>query len=96
MRTDLQHLLLIGAYRDNEVKPTHPLMRKLDAIRELGRKSMRDPLEVSVGGDEAPPAIEQLSIGRRFAKSEAHECRPVAGQVLLSLCAALSSRCHTD
>ena len=31
-----------------------------DAIRELGRKAMRDPFEVSVGGDEAPPAIEQL------------------------------------
>src|SRR3546814_17721485 len=31
-----------------------------DAIRELGRKSMRDPLEVSVGAEEAPPTIEQL------------------------------------
>jgi ATP-independent RNA helicase DbpA len=30
-----------------------------DAIRELGRRSMRDPLEVSVGADTAPPAIEQ-------------------------------------
>ena len=35
-RTDLQYLLLIGAYRDNEVSPTHPLMRKLDAIRQGG------------------------------------------------------------
>src|ERR1700723_1589525 len=33
---DLQHLLLIGAYRDNEVSVTHPLMRKLDAIRQAG------------------------------------------------------------
>src|SRR5262249_30972888 len=32
-RVDVQHLLLIGAYRDNEVNATHPLMRKLDAIR---------------------------------------------------------------
>ena len=30
---DVQHLLLIGAYRDNEVNSSHPLMRKLDAIR---------------------------------------------------------------
>ncbi|QYD66936.1 AAA family ATPase [Paraburkholderia edwinii] len=30
---DLRHLLLIGAYRDNEVDRSHPLMRKLDAIR---------------------------------------------------------------
>src|SRR5579872_6338083 len=35
-RTDLQHLLLIGAYRDNEVNATHPLVRKLDAIRQAG------------------------------------------------------------
>jgi predicted ATPase/C4-dicarboxylate-specific signal transduction histidine kinase len=35
-RTDLQHLLLIGAYRDNEVSATHPLIRKLDAIRQAG------------------------------------------------------------
>ena len=30
------HLLIIGAYRDNEVDPTHPLARKLDAIRKAG------------------------------------------------------------
>src|SRR3984893_8737558 len=35
-RDDLRHLFLIGAYRDNEVSPTHPLMRKLDAIRQDG------------------------------------------------------------
>src|SRR5215469_7609673 len=35
-RPDVQHLLLIGAYRDNEVSPTHPLVRKLDAIRQTG------------------------------------------------------------
>jgi predicted ATPase/signal transduction histidine kinase len=35
-RSDLQHLLLIGAYRDNEVNATHPLVRKLDAIRQAG------------------------------------------------------------
>jgi len=33
---DVQHLMLIGAYRDNEVNPTHPLMRKLEAIRQAG------------------------------------------------------------
>ncbi|WP_442868273.1 trifunctional serine/threonine-protein kinase/ATP-binding protein/sensor histidine kinase [Bradyrhizobium sp. CCBAU 53415] len=35
-RNDLQHLLLIGAYRDNEVDATHPLVRKLEAIRQAG------------------------------------------------------------
>ena len=33
---DVQHLLLIGAYRDNEVDTTHPLRRKLKAIRQAG------------------------------------------------------------
>src|SRR5262249_53475650 len=35
-RRDLAHLLLIGAYRDNEVTPSHPLMRTLDRIRSAG------------------------------------------------------------
>jgi PAS domain S-box-containing protein len=35
-RPDVQHLLVIGAYRDNEVDSTHPLMRKVDAIRKGG------------------------------------------------------------
>src|SRR6201987_3303058 len=33
---DLQHLLLIGAYRDDEVTPAHPLMQRLTAIRQAG------------------------------------------------------------
>src|ERR1700754_2559345 len=35
-QSDIKHLLLIGAYRDNEVSATHPLIRKLDAIRLAG------------------------------------------------------------
>jgi PAS domain S-box-containing protein len=34
---DVQHVLLIGAYRDNEVTAAHPLMRKLEAMRATGR-----------------------------------------------------------
>ena len=37
-RSDPQNLMLIGAYRDNEVNSTHPLMRKLDAIKAAGGK----------------------------------------------------------
>jgi serine/threonine protein kinase len=33
---DQRHLLLIGAYRDNEVNSGHPLIRKLTSIREAG------------------------------------------------------------
>jgi serine/threonine protein kinase len=35
-RSDVRRLMLIGAYRDNEVNSTHPLMRKLEAIRQAG------------------------------------------------------------
>src|SRR5262249_33507942 len=35
-QTDVRHLLLIGAYRDNEVDSTHPLARKLMEVRRAG------------------------------------------------------------
>src|SRR5580693_8905556 len=34
VQEDLAHLLVVGAYRDNEVDSAHPLMRRLAAIRE--------------------------------------------------------------
>ena len=37
-QADVEHLLLIGAYRDNEVDAAHPLMRKLTAVRSSGAK----------------------------------------------------------
>jgi PAS domain S-box-containing protein len=33
---DVHHLMLIGAYRDNEVDSSHLMWRKLDAIRQAG------------------------------------------------------------
>ena len=33
---DVHHLMLIGAYRDNEVNSAHPLMLKLEAVRQAG------------------------------------------------------------
>ena len=33
---EVRHLLLIGAYRDNEVREGHPLLRKLETIRQAG------------------------------------------------------------
>jgi PAS domain S-box-containing protein len=36
IKPNVRHLMLIGAYRDNEVSPTHPLMGKLETIREAG------------------------------------------------------------
>jgi PAS domain S-box-containing protein len=50
-RDDLRHLLVIGAYRDNEVSPTHPLMRKLDAIRQAGA-ALEDIVLTPLGRDD--------------------------------------------
>jgi PAS domain S-box-containing protein len=36
--TEVRHLLLVGAYRDNEVSPSHPLLRTLGAIRKAGAR----------------------------------------------------------
>lgn len=36
VEADVRHLLLVGAYRDNEVDEAHPLMQKLAQIREKG------------------------------------------------------------
>jgi PAS domain S-box-containing protein len=33
---EVRNLLLVGAYRDNEISPSHPLLRKLDAVRKAG------------------------------------------------------------
>ncbi len=33
---DVKHLLIIGAYRDNELSPFHPLILMLDSIRKAG------------------------------------------------------------
>jgi len=52
---DTRHLLLIGAYRDNEVTPSHPLMITLDEIRRKGAQVGEIAL-----GPLAPPDLEQL------------------------------------
>jgi PAS domain S-box-containing protein len=58
-RPDVQHLMLIGAYRGNEVNSAHPLMQKLEAIRKAGARVQEIIL--------APLAREDL--GRLVAES---------------------------
>jgi PAS domain S-box-containing protein len=58
-RPDVQHLMLIGAYRGNEVNSAHPLMHKLEAIRNAGARVQEIIL--------APLAREDL--GRLVAES---------------------------
>ena len=35
---EVRHVLLVGAYRDNETGPSHPLLRTLEAIRDAGAR----------------------------------------------------------
>jgi serine/threonine protein kinase len=70
VRSDLQHLMFIGAYRDNEVTATHPLRRKLDAIKTAGSVAE---------GTLAPLAREHL--GRLIAdalRCESERAAPLA------------------
>ena len=66
-------LLLVGAYRDNEVDPTHPLMRSLTAIRQAGGRVSEIVL--------SPLARED--VGRLVAA--ALHCKPRAAASLADL-----------
>jgi PAS domain S-box-containing protein len=52
---EVKHLLLVGAYRDNEVGPSHPLRRILGAIRSAGGRVQETALEPL-----KPDAIQQM------------------------------------
>ena len=56
VQRDIRHLLLIGAYRDNEVDATHPLMRKLNAIRRAGA-TVQDIVLAPLSSDDLTPLI---------------------------------------
>ena len=67
---EVRHLLLVGAYRHNEVVPTHPLLRTLEAIRQAGAKVHEIAL--------APLALDD--IGRLVADTLC--CKPGARPAL--------------
>jgi serine/threonine protein kinase len=72
-QSDVQQLLVIGAYRDNEVDSARPLMRNLDAIRKAGARVG----EINL----APLAREDL--GRLIA--DTLSCTPAAAAPLARL-----------
>jgi PAS domain S-box-containing protein len=72
-QSDVQQLLMVGAYRDNEVDASHPLMRKLDAVRKAGALVH----EISL----APLAREDL--GRLIA--DTLSCAPTSAAPLARL-----------
>ena len=48
---EVRHLLLVGAYRDNEVSSTHPLLRTLEAIKTVDAK-VAEILLAPLGSDD--------------------------------------------
>ena len=72
---DVRHLLLVGAYRDNEVGFDHPLVRKLDAIRQAGAKTRHIVL--------APLARDDLTeLLTDSLHCDAERARPLAQLIL--------------
>jgi PAS domain S-box-containing protein len=70
---EVRHLLLVGAYRDNEVGPAHPLLRTLEAIRKADARVDEIVL--------AP--LELDDVGRLIA--DALHCEPERAQPLAEL-----------
>ena len=72
--SEVRHVLLIGAYRDNEVSPRHPLMRSLEALRAAGDRVHEIVLTPLTAED-----VEQLVAGA--LRTEAVRVRPLAALV---------------
>jgi len=76
MDADTQYLFLIGAYRDNEVSPTHPLMMTLEELRKEGATINFITL--------APLALEHISqLIADTLHSDTSSVRPLAELVKL-------------
>jgi PAS domain S-box-containing protein len=69
---EVQHLMLVGAYRDNEVDRSHPLMRTLEAIRKAGGR-VQEIVVAPLGPDEIEELIaDSLHCEREIARPLAH------------------------
>ena len=71
--SEVRHLLLVGAYRDNEVGPAHPIQRTLEAIRKAGARVQEIVL--------APLGLDD--VGRLVA--DALRCEPERARPLAEL-----------
>ena len=67
IQPDVQGLLVIGAYRDNEVNSLHPLTRKLSAIRDAGASMEEIRLEPLARDDLGRLIADTLSCAPRRA-----------------------------
>ena len=80
--------LLVGACRDNEVSPSHPLMRTLDVIHRVGASAQEIVLAPFVVDDVGRLVADSLHIAGKRAKSSTAYASPltylVAGHALLA------------
>jgi predicted ATPase len=67
----MRHLLLIGAYRNNEVSSSHPLMQSLEAIRKSGARAQEIVL-APLGLDDVVRLISDA------LHCEPHRARPLS------------------
>ncbi len=65
---DVRHLMLIGAYRDNEVNASHPLVRTLATIRDAGARTRDIVLAPLCLDDVVRLTAESLRCGPNSAR----------------------------
>ena len=68
---DVRHVLVIGAYRDNEVNPAHPLVKTLDSLRAAGA-NIREIVLAPLGIDD----VERLTADA--VRGQLDSARPLA------------------
>jgi predicted ATPase/signal transduction histidine kinase/tRNA A-37 threonylcarbamoyl transferase component Bud32 len=67
---DSRHLLMIGAYRDNEVSPVHPLMKTVEEIQQAGgvvSQIVLKPLPL----EAVYRLVQDALMGKRSSRSQA-------------------------
>jgi PAS domain S-box-containing protein len=69
LHPDVRHLLLIGAYRDNEVGPAHPLARTLARLRESGGRAQQIVLTPLIPDDVERLVVDTLHTDRGRMRS---------------------------
>src|SRR4029453_8275448 len=57
-QADVRHVLLIRAYRDNEVTPAHPLTHRLEVIRSTGGAAVQEIALAPLGHQDLCGLIE--------------------------------------
>ncbi|MFQ3627517.1 MAG: serine/threonine-protein kinase PknK, partial [Cyanobacteriota bacterium] len=80
---DSRHLLMIGAYRDNEVSPVHPLMKTVEEIQQAGgvvNQIVLKPLPLEAVQRLVQDALtgRRASRSRRFAQQPSEYLHPLA------------------